>query len=68
MKLYCTHDDCRAHAIQELLHAARALPYRRAELAAAARRALELFVPCRRTPRISRTGSPTPPFAPERAP
>ena len=31
MKLYCTHESCRAHAVEELFHAMRVLPYRREE-------------------------------------
>jgi hypothetical protein len=65
MKLYCTHESCRAHAVEELFHAMRALPYRREEFETKAQQIWVCSVPCRHVPR---RGPVAVPFAPERVP
>jgi hypothetical protein len=65
MRLYCTHEECRAHAAEELLRMVDALPHR----AAALRQAVAgvwlggLSVRCRRVPRPGPVAAPLPPLA-----
>jgi hypothetical protein len=65
VRIYCTHEECRAHAAEELLHAAGALPHRAAELRAAAARAWRgaCSVRCRQVPRPGPVAAPLPPRA-----
>lgn len=63
MKLFCTHQDCRAHTSEEVAYMAERLPdpERRAQLAQLARDVLTMEVRCRHVTRAGGFPAPLPP-------